>query len=311
MGEDQSGNRNAVKILALRNDSNFLLTTILWGNVGVNVLLTLLSQSVLTGLGAFVSSTFIITLFGEIAPQAYFSRNAMKVASLLAPVLRFYQLILYPVAKPSAVMLDKWLGKEGIEYYRERNLRELIKKHIEAPEAGDITRLEGLGALNFLSIDDLPVVSEGEKLHPNCIFQLPYESSLPEFPELTSDINDPFLKCLEATNKKWAILVDDSDEPRHVLNIDAFLRRILFSDQPVDPMKYCHLPIVVRSRTERLGWVLSRLKFSRSKPGENIIENDVILLWSEERRVITGSDIFGRLMSGIVGHESIAVDLVN
>ena len=48
----------------MRRDSNFLLTTILWGNVGVNVLLTLLSDSVLAGLAAFLFSTVVITVFG-------------------------------------------------------------------------------------------------------------------------------------------------------------------------------------------------------------------------------------------------------
>ena len=93
----------AIKVLKMREDSNFLLTTILWGNVGINVLLTLLSESVMAGFASFIFSTVIITLFGEIMPQAYFSRNSLKMASLLAPVLRMYQFILYPVAKPSAL----------------------------------------------------------------------------------------------------------------------------------------------------------------------------------------------------------------
>ena len=41
-----------------------------WGNVTINVLLTLLSDSILAGVGAFVFSTIVITLFGEIIPQA-------------------------------------------------------------------------------------------------------------------------------------------------------------------------------------------------------------------------------------------------
>ena len=60
----------------LRANSNFTLATILWGNVATNVLLTLLSESVLAGVGAFVFSTVVITFLGEIIPQAYFSRNA-------------------------------------------------------------------------------------------------------------------------------------------------------------------------------------------------------------------------------------------
>ena len=88
--EVSSGNQAATRVLGLRRDSNFLLTTILWGNVGINVLLTLLSNSVLAGVAAFLFSTVVITLVGEIAPQAYFSRNAAhgrdadSVAALLS-----------------------------------------------------------------------------------------------------------------------------------------------------------------------------------------------------------------------------------
>ena len=52
--ESSRKNIRATKILDLRRDSNFLLSTILWGNVGINVLLTLLSNSVLTGVAAFL-----------------------------------------------------------------------------------------------------------------------------------------------------------------------------------------------------------------------------------------------------------------
>ena len=107
----QENNRAARKVLTMRQDANFLLTTILWGNVSINVLLALLSNSVMTGLLAFMFSTVFITLFGEIMPQAYFSRHALKMASLFSPVLRFYQFLLYPVAKPSAKVLDAWLGE--------------------------------------------------------------------------------------------------------------------------------------------------------------------------------------------------------
>ena len=68
------GNRDASVLLDLRKDLNLTLATVLWGNVTINVLLTLLSDSVLAGVGAFVFSTVVITLFGEIIPQAYSSR---------------------------------------------------------------------------------------------------------------------------------------------------------------------------------------------------------------------------------------------
>ena len=102
--EVESGNKAALKVLELRKDANLLLTTLLWGNVSINVLLTLFTDSVLAGLWAFFFSSICITLFGEILPQAYFSRNALRMGIILSPVIRFYRFFLYPVSKPSAML---------------------------------------------------------------------------------------------------------------------------------------------------------------------------------------------------------------
>ena len=67
--EAEQGKAGARRILDLRRDANFLLCTILWGNVSVNVLLALLSESILAGLGGFIFSTAGITFVGEILPQ--------------------------------------------------------------------------------------------------------------------------------------------------------------------------------------------------------------------------------------------------
>ena len=136
-------NKDAVKVLRLRRDSNFLLTTILWGNVGVNTLLALLSGSVLGGVAAFVFSTVFITTFAEITPQAYFSRNALRAAALLSPALRFYQVVLYPVARPSAKVLDWWLGPEGVHYLREEILQQYVTKSMGTGDSDIGTFEEG------------------------------------------------------------------------------------------------------------------------------------------------------------------------
>jgi metal transporter CNNM len=297
--EVSSGNTAAATVLSMRRDSHFLLTTILWGNVCANVLLTLLSGSVLTGFGAFVFSTFVITFFGEIGPQAYFSRHALKVAIRLMPLLRLYQILLFPIAKPSALLLDSWLGQEGIQYFREHNLRELIRRHIDSPEASDINRLEGLGALNFLSIDDLPVVTEGMPVDPMSILSLPSGPDGPVFPEFSESPDDPFLKAIEASGKKWVIITDEHNEPMVVLDSDEFLRHTLFHRSPADPIRFCHRPVVVKSRSTPLGSVISRLRYRTPGQSDKMIELDVILLWEETKRVITGTDILGRLMEGI------------
>jgi len=49
------------------------------------------------------------------------------------------------------MLLDRWLGPEGIRFFGERDFRQLIKKHMESGDA-DIDEVEGKGALNFLAI---------------------------------------------------------------------------------------------------------------------------------------------------------------
>jgi hypothetical protein len=296
--EATAGNPAAVRILALRQDVNFLLTTVLWGNVGINVLLTLLSNSVMTGVTAFFFSTILITFAGEIAPQAYFSRHAMRMGSLLAPLLRFYQLLLFPVAKPCALVLDRWLGEEGISYFMERDLHTVIRKHIEAEET-DVGRLEGIGAMNFLALDDIPVTREGEYIDPESIVSLKTQAGLPVFPEFERHALDPFLLDINRSGKKWVIIVDEDIEPCLVLNANAFLRDALFGSGAINPYSYCHRPIIVRDSSTLLGKVMSRLRVDTHSEADDVIDNDLILLWSDEKRVITGSDILGRLLRGI------------
>ena len=297
--EVKHNNRHAQRVSRLRQDSNFLLTTILWGNVGINVLLTLLSNSVMAGVAAFLFSTFIITFLGEIIPQAYFSRHALKTASLLSPVFRIYQWLLFPVAKPTAFFLDKWLGSEAVRFYNEKELRELLKMHIDS-DATDLEKIEGKGALNFLSIDDLPVVEEGEKIDPDSIIALPFLENKPIFPGMTPSVTDPFLELCQVSNKKWIIIIDDDGMPRLTLDSDGFLRAALFGDQKFNPLHYCHRPIIITDQTLRLGDVIPKLRVHPERSDDDVIDNDIILLWGRQKRIITGSDILGRLMRGIV-----------
>jgi len=299
--ETNKKNKQAIKIAKLRKDSNFLLSTILWGNVGINVLLTLLSNSVLAGLSAFVFSTVLITFLGEIIPQAYFSRHALKAASILAPVIYFYQILLYVVAKPTSMLLNKWLGSELIHFFKERDLHELIQIHIDSPET-DIHEIEGTGVRNFLDLDDLLVEEEGEIITPESIIEIQFDNENPVFPPITQDCNDDFLKKINNGRKKWTILVDENQMPRLALDSNAFLRRALFGEKDTFyPYKFCHKPIIIPDTESKLGSALQQLKVFPEKPGDDVIDKDIILVWGVlEKQIITGSDILGRLLRGIV-----------
>ena len=296
--EAKAGSDEAERILAIRSDSNFLLTTVLWGNVGVNCLLTLLSDSVLAGVGAFLFSTVGITIVGEIAPQAYFSRNAMKIGAALVPFIQLYQKILFPVAKPTAMVLDRWLGEEEVSYFRERELREVIRHHMEADDA-DLEKTEGRGVLNFLVLDDLPVREEGGLVDPLSVLSLPVAVDLPVFPDFEASPDDVFVTAVQASGRKWVIVTDSEGEPRLVLDADAFLRETMFAAEPPDPYQFCHRPLVITDVDTPLGTVMRRLTVEPEFTGDDVIDADVILVWGAERRIITGADLLGRLMRGI------------
>jgi len=297
--EAKKRNPKALRVLEFRKDSNFTLVTILWGNVAVNVLLALLADSVLVGLFAFIFSTVVITIFAEIIPQAYFFRHALSVAAMLAPLLRFYQLLLFPVAKPTALVLDRWLGTEGIRFFSEQDMRRVIQLHMESSDS-DIARMEGQGALNFLDIDDIPLSEEGEPIPYNSIIKLDFEDGNPLFPTFSPTPDDPFLQTLYQADRKWAVLIDSDREPRLVLNTSNFIADVLMnSDAVIRPMDYCHRPIIVREENQKLGTHLVRFKVNSDKSGTEVIDNDVILLWNQNPRIILGSDILGRLFRGI------------
>ena len=299
--EMKQGNETAGKVLAMRQDSNFLLTTILWGNVGINVLLTLLSDSVMAGVLAFAFSTVFITIFGEILPQAYFSRNALRMAALLTPALRFYQYVLTPVARPCALFLDSWLGKEGIDYLREQELISMIHAHMEADEA-ELDHIEGRGALNFLMIDEVRVTEEGEPVDADSIIRLPTRVDLPLIPDVSRDVNDPFLRKVNASGHHWVVLADPQGNPQLLLDADAALRAALLDlDKPYDIYSYCRRPLVIRDSSKTIGEVISYLKSipSSSADEDGAIDYDAVLIWGESPRIITGADVLGKLLKGI------------
>ncbi|XZE19771.1 DUF21 domain-containing protein [Pirellulaceae bacterium SH449] len=294
-----AGNVQAQRVLALRGNANFALTTILWGNVAINVLLTLLAESVLTGVAAFLFSTVVITLAGEIAPQAYFSRHALRVASFLSPVLRCYQVLLWPVAWPSARLLDVWLGPEGRPWYREHELREMLQHHARG-QGTEISAVEATGAINFLALDDVPVGHEGEPLDPRSIIPLQFCDGHPVFPKFTRTSDDPFLCQIAASGRKWVVLTDETGEPRLVASAPSFLHAALFGGETFQPHSLCHHPLIVRDASQPLGQVLGRLTVQPERSDDDVIDLDLILVYTDtERRIITGSDLLGRLLRRI------------
>jgi metal transporter CNNM len=300
--EADGGNKDAARVLDLRKNSNQVLATVIWGNVGTNVCLTLLSDSVLAGLGAFFFSAVVITLLGEIAPQAYFSRNALKMTARFLPFVIFWRAALFLLARPTAILLDWWLGVEGIAYLQERDVRSLVAR--AAASGGDIGNLEAIGVQNFLDLDDLAVTEEGEHVDAQSIISLPLANGRCVLPAFDPSPDDPFLQRVSASGKKWIIVTDLGGEPAFVLDSHHFLRDALFSQSDKIEGVCWHRPFIVRDMQTRLGDVIGHLKVVPERPDDDVIDNDLILVWGSQRRIITGSDLLGRLLRGIATVET-------
>jgi hypothetical protein len=57
--------------------------------------------------------------------------------------------------------------------------------------------------------------------------------------------------------------------------------------------------VIARDSSILLGKVLAKLKSDSTSMTDDVIEQDLILVWSDQKRIITGADILGRLMRGI------------
>lgn len=95
------------------------------------------------------------------------------------------------------------------------------------------------------------------------------------------------------------IITDPAGDLRLVLNANDFLRSALLEVDRTNPYAHCHRPIIVKDSHTLLGRVISRLKVYPQGPRDHVIDEDLVLVWGAEKRVITGADILGRLLRGI------------
>jgi hypothetical protein len=110
---------------------------------------------------------------------------------------------------------------------------------------------------------------------------------------------------LKATPDKWAIITDEADEPRIVMDTTRYLYDIAEGAEDMDAYRFCHRPVVIKDPEATLGDVLGEFVVEADDRNDRIVDRDVILYWSaDERRIITGADIFGRLLQGIARRES-------
>jgi metal transporter CNNM len=159
------GDERAKKVYSVRRDGNLLLTTLLVGNVAVNTALSIFLGSLAPGVIAGLIATSLIVVFGEIMPQATFSRHGLALGSRVVWLVHIFIFILYPICKPIAWLLDKTLGHELPSVYSKRELIKLIEEHKYSDHSDVDDEEEQIirGALSFSTLRAKDIMTRRDK----------------------------------------------------------------------------------------------------------------------------------------------------
>ncbi len=131
------GNRQAAKVLPLRKNAHLSLAAILLTNIAAVSATSLVldhslgnSNHAITGVMAGLLSTLLIVIFGEIFPQAIFSRSALAWTARFARLLKLMIAVTYVVAKPLQLLLDRLFPHARTKLQTRNELGLLITEHL-------------------------------------------------------------------------------------------------------------------------------------------------------------------------------------
>lgn len=177
------GNTMAKKVLPLRQNTHLTLAAILLTNMAAVSATSLVLESLLYGVLAGTVATLLIVVFGEVLPQAIFSRQALRYCAKLSLVMKGMILFTYPVSKPLQLLLDRLFSEQKAQLQTRRELGMMITEHLQRDESElDDDEVEIIrGALQLsekrvsdimLPIDDVFWLTPDTELTPDLVAKI-------------------------------------------------------------------------------------------------------------------------------------------
>jgi metal transporter CNNM len=124
------GNSDAKRVLPLRRNSHLTLPSILFINVAAVAASSLILESYFGGLIAGITTTILMVIFGEVVPQALFTRFALKFCATFTPLMWLMVVLTYPLSKPLQILLDHTIGREGHRLHSRDELGLIVSEHL-------------------------------------------------------------------------------------------------------------------------------------------------------------------------------------
>lgn len=88
-----------------------------------------------------------------------------------------------------------------------------------------------------------------------------------------------------------------------MLDADGLLPQPLLEAAETTPLEFDHPPVVIRNRNAPLATGLFRLHMSPDSD-YHLVDHYIVFFSDEHRRIMTGADILGRLLRGVVPRKS-------
>lgn len=256
----------AKKIFRVRKRGNYLLCTLLLGNVLVNSTLTILLDEVLgSGVYAVVSSTVAIVIFGEIIPQAICSRYGLFIGANTIYLTYIFMIVTFPLSFPISLILNVILGKEIGSVYNREQLLELLKVtegHHGIPK-DEVNMISG--ALEFKKKTAEDVMTKYEDVYCldiNSVLDFKtmrdiFESGFSRIPVYEGETHN--VVGLLYVRDLAFVDADDETPLSNVINFYNHEVRYVFNDSKLDEIfaefseGKCHMAIVKSINTETEG----------------------------------------------------------
>ena len=124
------GNKQAQRVLPLRRNTHLVLASILFTNVAVVSATTLVLEHQFNGILAGLMSTLLIVIFGEVFPQALFTKNPLLWSSRLSYVLKLMTIVTFVASKPLQLLLDKLFPSQRTKLQSRQELGLMINEHL-------------------------------------------------------------------------------------------------------------------------------------------------------------------------------------
>lgn len=129
------GNKQAQHVLPLRARTHLTLASILLTNVAAVSACSLVLDQRLNGWLAGLVSTLLIVVFGEIMPQALFSKDPLGWANAFSPLLKGMIAVTFVLSKPLQVLLDKLFPHQRAALQSRKELGLIVSEHQDSPSS--------------------------------------------------------------------------------------------------------------------------------------------------------------------------------